>query len=95
VTALDGDSVRLADGTAVTPDAVICATGYRPGLEPMVGHLDVLDGRGEPRVRGAVTPAGADRLFFVGVSVQLGGLIREIGAEALAVAAAIDGRPAS
>jgi len=89
VTALDGDSVRLADGSTVRPDAVICATGYRPGLEGMVGHLGVLDGRGRPLVRGAGTLAGALRLFFVGVSVQLGGQIREIGMEARAVANAI------
>ena len=89
VAALEGDSVRLADGSTVRPDVVICATGYRPGLEGMVGHLGVLDGRGRPLVRGAGTLAGALRLFFVGVSVQLGGQIREIGMEARAVAGAI------
>ncbi len=89
VTALDGDSVRLADGSTVRPDAVICATGYRPGLEGMVGHLGVLNGRGQPVVRGATPLAGVGRLFFVGVSVQLGGQIREIGMEARAVANAI------
>ena len=89
VAALERDSVRLADGSTVRPEVVICATGYRPGLEGMVGHLGVLDGRGRPLVRGAGTLAGALRLFFVGVSVQLGGQIREIGMEARAVAGAI------
>ena len=89
VAAVERDSVRLADGSTVRPDVVICATGYRPGLEGMVGHLGVLDGRGRPLVRGAGTLAGALRLFFVGVSVQLGGQIREIGMEARAVAGAI------
>ena len=28
----------------IEPDAVIAATGYRSGLEPVVGHLGVLDG---------------------------------------------------
>ena len=93
VAGLDGDSVRLADGTTVEPDVVICATGYRPGLESMVGHLGVLDERGQPRVRGAATPAGADQLFFVGVSVQLSGQVREIGKEARAVAGAVDVQP--
>jgi len=93
VVEVDGDSVRLADGSTVEPDAVICATGFRPGLESMVGHLGVLDEYGQPRVHGALTQAGADRLFFVGVSVQLSGQVREIGKQARAVAAAIDGQP--
>ena len=40
---------------AMEPDAVIAATGYRSGLEPLVGHLGVLDAHGVPRVprRGA------------------------------------------
>ncbi len=30
----DGSRVRFTDGTNCAPDAVICATGYRPGLFP-------------------------------------------------------------
>jgi hypothetical protein len=37
------------------PDAVIAATGYRAGLEPGVGHLNVFDRRGMPLVSGART----------------------------------------
>ncbi|HYN73896.1 MAG TPA: hypothetical protein VES60_15455, partial [Nakamurella sp.] len=95
VAALDADSVRLADGATVRPDAVICATGYRPGLESMVGHLGLLDERGEPMVRGASTLPTAERLFFVGMSVQLGGLVREVSAEARAVAGEIQQQPAN
>ncbi|WP_286150247.1 hypothetical protein [Mycobacterium sp. ST-F2] len=47
----DGDAVRLTDGTRVHPDAVICATGYRRGLDGLVGHLGVLDARGAPLAR--------------------------------------------
>jgi putative flavoprotein involved in K+ transport len=58
---LDGPEVVLADESRLRPDAVICATGYRRGLERLVGHLGVLrpDGvpfayRGAPRTsRGA------------------------------------------
>ena len=38
---------------ACEPSAVVVATGYRAGLEPLVGHLGVLDGRGLPLVHGA------------------------------------------
>ena len=50
VEAVDEAGVGLGDGTRIEPDAVIAATGYRCGLEPMVGHLDVLDEDGVPRV---------------------------------------------
>ena len=64
VSGFEGRSVILADGTAVAPDAVIAATGYRRGLEPLVGHLGVLDDSGCPRVLAPV-PA-ADGLQFLG-----------------------------
>jgi cation diffusion facilitator CzcD-associated flavoprotein CzcO len=44
----DGSAVSLVDGTRLHPDIVVCATGYRRGLEPLVGHLGVLDERGVP-----------------------------------------------
>jgi putative flavoprotein involved in K+ transport len=78
--------VRLVDGTVVRPDAVIAATGYHPGLAEMVGHLEVLDPFGQPTVHGARTVPGAPGLYFVGVSVVLGGLLREITREARDVA---------
>jgi cation diffusion facilitator CzcD-associated flavoprotein CzcO len=49
IEAFDERGVRLADGSRVEPDAVVAATGYRSGLEPLVGHLGVLDERGVPR----------------------------------------------
>ena len=39
----------LADGMHLDPQSVICATGYRRALEPLVGHLGVLGERGLPR----------------------------------------------
>ena len=44
----DAGSVHLADGSTVAVDAVVAATGFRTGLEPLVGHLGVLDERGVP-----------------------------------------------
>jgi putative flavoprotein involved in K+ transport len=52
VDGFDGDDVLLADGSRVQPDIVIAATGYRRGLEPLVGHLGVLDDNGTPLVTG-------------------------------------------
>ena len=86
VASLDADQVRLVDGQVLRPDVVVAATGYRPGLEPLVGHLGVLDEHGAPRVTGAATLADAPGLYFVGIALELAGLLREIGQEARAVA---------
>jgi putative flavoprotein involved in K+ transport len=86
---LNGADVRLADGSTLTPDAVLCATGYRTGLEPIVGHLGVLDERGLPRIHGPATLPDLPGLYFVGITIQLAGLLREIGLEARAVGRAI------
>jgi cation diffusion facilitator CzcD-associated flavoprotein CzcO len=72
VESLDGKRARLAGGGHVDPDVIICATGYRRGLEPLVSHLGVLDETGLPRARGA-QPA-ADGLRFIGYVPRPGGL---------------------
>jgi putative flavoprotein involved in K+ transport len=87
VTGFEGDKVLLSDGSAISPQAVIAATGYRRGLEKMVGDLGVLDDGGLPRARGA-TPA-APGLFFVGYTVSLRGMLRDIAADARRVAPAV------
>ncbi len=61
---LDRNGVELADGSRIEPDAVIAATGFRPGLEPVLGHLGVLDTDGAPRVSGEIEAAPG--LRFVG-----------------------------
>ena len=64
VGSLDESGVALSDGSRIEPDAVIAATGYRCALEPVVGHLGVLDERGVP-----LAPTGdeaAPGLRFVG-----------------------------
>ena len=60
----DGNKVALVDGSRLDPDVVICATGYRRDLEPLVGHLGVLDANGKPLVQGE-KPA-AEGLRFIG-----------------------------
>jgi putative flavoprotein involved in K+ transport len=90
-----GAEVCLAGGSSTSPDAVISATGYRPALEPIVGHLGVLDETGMPRVHGATTLPDAPRLYFVGIKLELAGLLREIGLEARAVGQALAALPAA
>jgi putative flavoprotein involved in K+ transport len=89
VRSLSGAEVALVDDTVLRPGAVICATGYRPGLEPIVGHLGVLDEHGLPLVHGAHTHPSAPGLYFAGISVQLSGLLREIGLDAQAIGDAV------
>jgi cation diffusion facilitator CzcD-associated flavoprotein CzcO len=72
VESLDETGVGLADGTRIEPDAVIAATGYRCGLEPMVGHLDVLDEEGVPRVvDGGEAAPGLRFIGYMPIPAQL------------------------
>jgi cation diffusion facilitator CzcD-associated flavoprotein CzcO len=78
----DERAVHLADGTRITPDVVIAATGYRRHLEELVGHLGVLDADGRPWCHGGHTVAGVPNLHFVGMSNPLTGLLHRINADA-------------
>jgi len=86
VESLDETGAGLADGTRIEPDAVIAATGYRRGLESMVGHLGVLDDEGVPRAFAAEAPAPG--LRFVGY-VHRPAQLRYAGREAGRAAGAI------
>ncbi|MFJ7944598.1 flavin-containing monooxygenase [Streptomyces sp. NPDC096354] len=86
VDSFDKDTVVLADGTRITPDAVIAATGYRRALEPLVGHLDVLDARGRPVVHGGRTPKHAPGLYFTGFTNPISGMFREMALDARKIA---------
>jgi putative flavoprotein involved in K+ transport len=52
-----------------TADTIIAATGFRTGLQPLVGHLDVLDDEGMPRGGGSAIAAG---LYFLGYEKGVG-----------------------
>ncbi|MGY0024748.1 flavin-containing monooxygenase [Streptomyces sp. YJ-C3] len=83
VESFDGADVVLSDGTRLTPDTVIAATGYRQGLEPLVGHLDVLDpATGRPRPHGTRTLPSAPGLYFTGYTNPISGMFREMALDA-------------
>ena len=74
---LDRSDVVLVSGEQLRPDAVICATGYRRGLETFVGHLGVLGPNGVPFAHwGAPEHPTARRLYFAGMWGQFSGEIR-------------------
>jgi cation diffusion facilitator CzcD-associated flavoprotein CzcO len=87
---LDHDGAILTSGEHLPADAVICATGYRRGLEPLVGHLGVLDQRGVPRYAdGAPCHPHTPGLYFAGFRVALSGSIRVAGKHASRITKAI------
>ncbi|MET9320241.1 NAD(P)/FAD-dependent oxidoreductase [Streptomyces sp. NPDC003038] len=90
VESFDGAEVVLADGSRITPDTVIAATGYRRALEGLVGHLGVLDERGRPRTAGGRVPgARTPGLYFTGFSNPISGMLRELALDAEKIAKAV------
>ena len=86
VDALDGRAAVLADGRRLEPDAVIAATGYCRGLEPMVGHLGLLLGDGRPAVHAEHTHPNAPGLHFAGFDALGSGQLRLFSRDAKAIA---------
>jgi putative flavoprotein involved in K+ transport len=87
-------AVALASGDPVEVDAVIAATGFRTGLEPLVGHLGVLDGKDVPLVHGASEHPDAPGLHFVGYRTTLAGMLRVMGGQARELASTVAARGA-
>ncbi|MFF1544045.1 flavin-containing monooxygenase [Streptomyces sp. NPDC058291] len=85
----DGGKVVLADGTRISPDAVVAATGYVRALEGLVGHLGVLDDRGRPLAHGARASDKAPGLYFTGFTTPLSGTLRELSIDAEKIAKAV------
>lgn len=82
VVEMDGPAVLLADGRKLGVDVVIAATGYQRGLDQLVGHLDVLDHRGEPRTTDGLAARGQAGLWFVGFGAPFGGQLHLIRRQA-------------
>jgi putative flavoprotein involved in K+ transport len=81
--------VRLVDGTEVAPEVVIAATGYRRGLEPLVGHLGVLNPDGRPAAHGTRCHPAAPNLWFTGFTNPMSGMFRELAIDARRIARAV------
>jgi indole-3-pyruvate monooxygenase len=82
------DRVRFVDGRTEPFEAIILATGYRPGLGRFIdGFESISDERGRPHRFGAETAISG--LFFVGFRNPPTGALREICLEAPRVATAI------
>ncbi|MGH2894965.1 MAG: flavin-containing monooxygenase [Solirubrobacteraceae bacterium] len=89
-----GDRAVLIAGGEVPADTLICATGYRRGLERLVGHLDVLDDLGVPGFAdGAPCDPATPGLYFAGFRVALSGSIRVAGQHARRIADAVAASP--
>lgn len=88
----DGPEVRFTDGTSCDPDAVICATGYRPGLEPLAGHLVTLDEHGMPPFTGASSSPRHPGLWFFGLDRSIYGNMHVHRGQAGQLARAITAR---
>lgn len=85
----DAMGVNLVGGRHLEADVVIAATGYRTGLEPMVGHLDVLDDSGVPIVNGGRTADHCPGLWFIGMRPTLSGYFRAACRDSQQIATAI------
>jgi putative flavoprotein involved in K+ transport len=89
---LEMRDVVLVDGTHMQPDAVICATGYRRGLEPIAGHLGVLRPDGLPtHYNAAPEHPDTPRLYFAGFYAGPAGQIRVLPKHARRIARAAAG----
>jgi len=83
--------VVLADGASLSPDVVICATGYKSGLEPVFGHLNVLDKAGHPfHPIGEADPANPG-LYFTGYKPVFTGYFDAAAKAAARIATSVSG----
>jgi putative flavoprotein involved in K+ transport len=91
VTGFSQKAVLLEGGASIKPDVVIAATGQRPGLEELVGHLGVLSQPGgRPIAHGGKTAPQAPGLYFQGYRVP-SGQVPDMAVDARAIARAVTG----
>jgi NADPH-dependent 2,4-dienoyl-CoA reductase/sulfur reductase-like enzyme len=81
--------VEFRDGRCVEADVVIAATGYRTGLETLLGNTDLLDDRGTPVIDGAQQLDSHQGIWFCGMRPRLPGFFHMAHRSSAAIAAAI------
>jgi putative flavoprotein involved in K+ transport len=86
---LAGPEVILRDGRRLSPDVVLAATGFRRGLEPLVGHLGILDDAGLPRAGTDARAPALPGLWFIGYRTTIVGNLRLQPDQARRIARAI------
>jgi len=69
----DGPTVCFTDGTTCAPGVIICATGYRPALAPLAGHLVALDEHGMPPFTGPESSPACPGPWFFGLDRSIYG----------------------
>jgi putative flavoprotein involved in K+ transport len=89
VEGFEGPDVILAGGRRIRPHAVIAATGFRHGLERLVGKFGLIGTRGRPVVHGPRTHPDAPNLYFIGFTNPISGNLREVGIDAKRIARAV------
>jgi cation diffusion facilitator CzcD-associated flavoprotein CzcO len=87
VASVESDRVILSDGTAVTPEVIIAATGFSTDLDGLVGHLGVLDEHGDPH--GGFASHLGDGMFAIGYGIPSNGPLRAIRLAATPLAAQV------
>jgi putative flavoprotein involved in K+ transport len=95
VEGFDGAAVLLRGGGRIEPEIVVAATGFRHGLEGLLGGLGLLGADGVPRVHGAATAPEAPGLHLLGFTVPATGNLREMSRDARRIARAVRARLAA
>ena len=88
-------AVELSNGRKICPDVVICATGYRPGLNDLFDHLGALDSKGYPLHPMGQKDARNPGLWFTGYGVIFQGFFHAAGISAKRIATSIASRTSS
>jgi len=85
------DRVYTTEGRHFAPDVVICATGYRPGLEPLFGQFGSLDSAGQPRHPMGEADSKNPGLWFTGFRPVFTGYFDAAGTAAKRIADSVAG----
>jgi indole-3-pyruvate monooxygenase len=80
VSSMSEAHVTFADGSSSHFDAIVLATGFRPGIERFLQRHDVVFGK--DRTHGERRVMGDDGLYFCGFFVSPTGMLRDIAMEA-------------